>query len=325
MDNVGRQIINRYQGDFPLLRRPFVAIAEELKTDESSVIDCIKGLLSTKMLSRFGPLYNAACLGGGLTLAAVSVPEKDFSAVSAQINSLPQVAHNYRREHQLNMWFVLATEKPEAIESSLKTIEQLTGLKIFNFPKVQEYYIGLRVQLDSNGGITTRSFDNYQLQSGYKTDDLDRHIIRATQSGLPLISEPYSEIAQQAQCREDTVISRMQIMIDYGVIRRIGAIPNHYRLGLTSNGMSVWDVSSERVDELGRIIGQLDFVSHCYQRPRYENVWPYNLFAMVHGRTRDEVIKKVALISDLLGDYCRQSDVLFSSAILKKSGLRLVA
>lgn len=325
MDNLSRQIINRYQGGFPLAKRPFSVIAEALETDEQAVIKTIQCLLRNKTLSRFGPLYNATSLGGALTLAAVSVPDKDYVVISDQINSLPQVAHNYRRDHELNMWFVLATETPEAIQDSIDTIEKITGLKVYDFPKLSEFYIGLWLWLDNSGNVSTRSFESCKPQDGYQLDTLDRNIIQATQSGLMPTPEPFYQVARQTQSDPDIVISRMQSMLDYGVIRRIGLVPNHYRLGLTSNGMSVWSVADERIDELGRLVGQFDFVSHCYQRPRHENIWPYNLFAMVHGHNHDEVMHKVVLISNLLGDDCEESDVLFSSAILKKSGLRLVA
>ncbi len=325
MDNLSREIINRYQGGFPLVERPFAELGKELDADEKVVIHSIQKLLKSRVLSRFGPLYNAAGLGGALTLAAVSVPQEDFLTVSAQINSLPEVAHNYRRDHELNMWFVLATETPAAIQNSILLIEQITGLRVYSFPKLREYYLGLWLNLDSYDRVSTRSFETGKLQNGYKLDKLDRCIIRSTQSGLPIIPEPYKEIARSADSDIETVFSRMQTMLDFGVIRRIGAVPNHYCLGLSSNGMSVWNVNDLLVDELGATIGQLDFVSHCYLRPRYEGIWSYNLFAMVHGHSQDEVTAKVTLISDLLGDNCQQSDVLFSSSILKKTGLRLVA
>jgi DNA-binding Lrp family transcriptional regulator len=120
-------------------------------------------------------------------------------------------------------------------------------------------------------------------------------------------------------------MQRMRRMLERGVIRRIGAIPNHYRLGLSANGMSVWDVNDKKLLELGARVGRLDFVSHCYERPRHLPLWPYNLFAMVHGHDRDEVSSKVEQITELLGAEYKQHDVLFSTRILKKTGLRLVA
>ena len=325
MDELSRHFINQFQGGFPLVEQPFASIAAELDTDETGLISTIQSLLADGLLSRFGPLYDAVRMGGGLTLAALCVPEKDFDRVAEQVNSLPEIAHNYRREHTLNMWFVIATERPEAVQKTIDKIELCTGLPVYNFPKLQEYYVGLWLLLDAQGGVTTRSFEIPTRKIDVVLDDLDRSIVQATQGGLAVVSEPFSEVAEQAGCYAPTVIRRLSRMIDSGVIRRIGAVPNHYRLGLKSNGMSVWDIDENRLDALGAEIGKLDFVSHCYQRPRRLPMWRYNLFAMVHGHNSDEVERKMQEIAEILGEDCNAHEVLFSSAILKKSGLRLVA
>ena len=163
----------------------------------------------------------------------------------------------------------------------------------------------------------------YVEELGSVLDALDRRIIVATQEGLPRVSRPYHAVAEQLGVSGDEVMVRLRRMLDTGVIRRIGAVPNHYALGYRANGMSVWDVPEERIRELGRKIGALDFVSHSYHRPRYLPEWPYNLFAMVHGRDRAEVETKVAQIAALLGDADRGHAVLYSTRILKKTGLRL--
>lgn len=159
----------------------------------------------------------------------------------------------------------------------------------------------------------------------YWLDDLDRRIIAATQNGLPLVADPFEVVAQQTGLTAAEVRFRMQTMLENGAIRRIGAVPNHYALGLSANGMSVWDVADADVDRLGVTIGALDYVSHCYRRPRHRPQWPYNLFAMVHGATRDEVEEKVSAITTLLGSDCVGHDVLYSTKILKKTGLRIAA
>ena len=153
-------------------------------------------------------------------------------------------------------------------------------------------------------------------------DPIDRKIIAATQAGLPLIAEPYAEIARQVGIAETDLIARMRAMQAGGAIRRVALAPNHYALGQVANGMSVWDVAEESAQRLGAEVGALDFVSHCYLRPRAEG-WPYNLFAMIHGTTRAEVEAKRAVIAALLGPACRTSDILYSTRILKKTGLRL--
>ena len=156
-------------------------------------------------------------------------------------------------------------------------------------------------------------------------DDLDRRIIAATQSGLPLVPRPYHALAETLGVPAQEVMERLRRMRERGVVRRIGAVPNHYALGWTANGMSVWDVADSRVADLGPRVGALDFVSHCYRRPRHLPFWPYNLFAMVHGRGRDEVEEKVARIAALLGPASRAHEVLYSTRILKKTGLRIAA
>jgi DNA-binding Lrp family transcriptional regulator len=150
--------------------------------------------------------------------------------------------------------------------------------------------------------------------------DLD--LVRALQAGLPLEPEPYGAVAAPLGASADEVMRRMERMLADGRIRRIGAVPNHYALGYTANGMSVWDVADDRVAQFGPRVGALDFVSHCYRRARRPG-WPYNLYAMVHGRERAEVEAKVAEIAALLGEASRAHEVLYSARILKKTGLRI--
>jgi len=153
-------------------------------------------------------------------------------------------------------------------------------------------------------------------------DAIDRRIIAATQGGLPLTPAPFAEVAKWLDLTEDEVIARMAQMQAAGVIRRVALAPNHYALGLVANGMSVWDLDDARAVELGAQVGALEFVSHCYLRPRAEG-WPYNLFAMIHGHSREEVEGLRARIAALLGPACRAADILYSTRILKKTGLRL--
>jgi DNA-binding Lrp family transcriptional regulator len=153
--------------------------------------------------------------------------------------------------------------------------------------------------------------------------DFDRRLIAATQGGLPLVAQPYDAIGAALGVSGDAVRKRLAEMLACGLVRRIGAVPNHYKLGFTANGMSVWDVADERVDALGAQVATLPGVSHCYRRPRRLPRWPYNLFAMLHGRSRAAVAEQAARIEALLGPACRGHDILFSTAILKKTGLRI--
>ncbi len=153
-------------------------------------------------------------------------------------------------------------------------------------------------------------------------EPLDARIVRATQAGLPLVMRPWAAVAAEAGASEAEVLGRAQAMLADGRIRRVGAVPNHYAIGVKANGMSVWDVDDAALDRFGPQVGALEFVSHCYRRPRHLPDWPYNLFAMVHGRTREEVEAGVERIATLLGPRCRAHETLYSVRILKKTGLR---
>ena len=157
-----------------------------------------------------------------------------------------------------------------------------------------------------------------------RLDAIDRRLVLATQEGLPLVPRPYDEVACRLGIPAADVIARLRRMLATGAVRRIAAVPNHYALGYHANGMSVWDVADARIADAGRRVGALPFVSHCYQRPRRPS-WPYNLFAMVHGRDRGSVEAHVAEIAALLGMDSHGHRVLYSSRILKKTGLRLVS
>lgn len=161
------------------------------------------------------------------------------------------------------------------------------------------------------------------MSAGVELDAADRRLIRAVQAGLPLVARPYAAVAEAVDMTPDEVMGRLKALLAGGAIRRIGAVPNHYALGYRANGMTVWDVADEAVDALGHKVGGLEFVSHCYRRPRHLPLWPYNLFAMVHGKTREEVEAQTGQIGALLGAAARAHEILYSTQILKKTGLRL--
>lgn len=154
-------------------------------------------------------------------------------------------------------------------------------------------------------------------------DEIDRRIIRVTQAGLPLCARPYAAVAEDVGIAEPEVLLRLRRMLEARIIRRIAAVPNHYRLGYVANGMTVWDVDDEAALVLGPQVGRLPFVSHCYLRPRHLPLWPFNLFAMVHGKSRAEADEKAKVIAGALGGACRAHAILYSTGILKKTGLRL--
>lgn len=323
-----RAFINRYQGGVPLVTRPYREMGRELGTTESELLEAIRSLLDRGLLTRFGPSFDAARLEGELTLAAMAVPEERFDWVAGIVNTLPAVAHNYRRDHALNMWFVISTLESGGIARTIGELESATGLPVHDFPKQREFYLGLWLHLDEDGRAETIPAPPY-LPAAETLPAPDEGqslaIIQATQSGFPLVEEPFTHIGDMLAMPPWRIIEAIREMLVRGAIRRIGAFPNHYRLGLKANGMTVWDIPDDEIPAAGNLIGGLGFVSHCYERPRHPGLWPYNLFAMVHGHDRDEVLAKTARIADLLGHHFRGHETLFSTAILKKSGLRVAA
>jgi DNA-binding Lrp family transcriptional regulator len=324
LDPLGRAFLNRFQGGFPLVERPFLDCAQALGTAEGTLIETVRGMVECGALSRFGPLFDAERLGGRFTLAAMAVPEPDFERVAALLGALPEVAHNYRRDHGLNMWLVLATESEPAMAEALGRVETLAGVALYDFPKLAEYHLGLRLHLGADGSVGVRRIEPGPRGEPVPLDDLDRALVAATQAGLPLLPRPYAQVAEDLGCGESRVVARLARLLGCGAIRRIGAVPNHYRLGLRGNGMTVWDIEDSEVDRIGAEVGALEWVSHCYRRPRRLPLWPYNLFAMVHGRDRAEVLTSAARIEAIVGPQSRGHRVLFSEAVLKKTGLRFV-
>ena len=318
------RLIDALHGGFPLVDRPFAAVAKQLDMQEDAAIQTISNLLTQGVLTRFGPLFQIERVGGQFVLAAMRVPDARFDQVADQVNAMVEVAHNYRREHVLNMWFVVASASPQQAQEVLARIQAETGLTVWAFPKEREYFVELRLPLLQ---AVKRTMPTAPTRApSHQTLNLtphDHQLMALTQAGLPVVAEPYAHVGAQMGQSAQWVRTRLQDMLHAGLIRRIGAVPNHYRLGFIANGMSVWDVDDAHVDALGARIGALPGVSHCYRRPRHGSEWPYNLFAMLHGRSREEVHAQAQELKQLLGSAHRGHDILYSSAILKKTGWRM--
>ena len=325
MNELSRRLIDEWQGGFPLCEQPFAAMAERLRTSEDAVLQALRELLADGTLTRFGPLYQIERLGGAFSLAALQAPEADFERIAGIVNNFPEVAHNYRRDHAFNMWFVLATETPAGMSETVERIATATGLPVLNVPKEREYFIEAKFAVGAGRVRYSKPLVERGTASPLSPERLAelRPLILTTQAGLPLTPQPYHALAAQLGSDAVTVIAGLQALLDAGAIRRIGVVPNHYRIGYAANGMTVWDVADEQVDELGERVGALEFVTHCYRRPRHYPDWPYNLFAMAHGASRAEVSAKADCIASILGNACRARDILYSTRMLKKTGLRL--
>ena len=321
-----KRLLNDFQRNFPLQPAPFEQIAETLNISTDQVLDELKLLQENGTVSRVGPVFRPNTVGVS-TLAALSVPARQLEETAQLINSFPQVNHNYEREHAYNLWFVLTAESRQALLATLQEIETRTGFKALFLPLVKDYHIdlGFRMQLGSQAGS---SESQYCLADAAGPDQCNlsrpsaEDLIDAVQDGLPLVARPYLEVARQLGWSEQQVIDELRDMIDSGTIKRLGIVVRHHELGYRANAMVVWDIPDAQVDRLGYQLGQQDCVTLCYQRPRRLPDWPYNLFCMVHGRDRDEVLACIDTMLEGLGLESVPHAVLFSGRRFKQRGAR---
>ena len=337
LDSVDRAVVNAFQGGFPVVAEPFDPAAAALRdrgvdVSGEELLERVRRLDEAGTLTRFGALIDAGEIGGTATLVAMCAPEERFDEVAEQVNANREVAHNYRREHpHLNMWFVVSVSDPDAVDRVLADIEAETGRETYNLPKQREFRVEAKFPLD--GPVPDGDVDCSGLGPDVEPVDRDtltpaeRDLVVEIQDGLPVTETPYADVAAGLDADPGWVRRTIKRFDAEGKVRRVGVVPNHYALGYTENGMTVWDVPDDIVDEVGPAVASLEFVTHCYQRPRHEGVWPYNFFAMTHGRSEAESQRRIEEVRATMDGYWDVSegdwDTLFSTEILKKTGIRM--
>ena len=340
-----RAIINAFQGGFPVTQRPFEPAAAALEphgveVTGSVLCERVRELDDTGVLSRFGALVNAEAIGGAASLVAMHAPAARFDEVVETVNGFTEVAHNYEREHpHLNVWFVVSVadhpdpekDGDDRVAEVLTAIEAATGQETYNLPKLQEFHVGAKFLVD--GPVPDGDIDLSGLAPAVEPLDrstltpAERDLVVEIQGGLPITETPYADVAAAIDADVEWVVETIERFRREGKVRRVGVIPNHYALGYTENGMTVWDVPEDVLEEVGPAVADLEFVTHCYERPRHAGVWEYNFFAMTHGRTETESERRVAQVRETMADYwdvgSEDWDTLFSTRILKKTGIRI--
>ena len=332
-----RAIINAFQGGFPVTDRPFDPAAAALRdrgvdVTATALRERIAGLDDDGTLSRFGALVNAEAIGGTATLVAMHAPDDRFDEVAEAVNAHREVAHNYERAHpHLNMWFVVSVADEDRVAEVLDEIEAETGQETYNMPKQREFRVEAKFLVDgpvadgdvdlSGSGPDVTPTDRRALTPA------ERDLVVEIQGGLPITDTPYADVADAIGQEPAWVVETIKRFEQEGKVRRVGVVPNHYALGYTENGMTVWNVPDDMVDTVGPAVASLPFVTHCYRRPRHEGVWPYNFFAMTHGRSEAESDRRIREVADTMAEYWDvdddEWDSLFSTQILKKTGIRL--
>jgi len=325
MEILTERLLNNYQRNFPLLPAPFEHIAQSLNTDSGTVLQRLKELQEKGAVSRVGAVFKPNTVGVS-TLAAIAVPDCLLESVAPVISAFPQVNHNYQREHEYNLWFVVTAENHTALEETLRCIEERVGYPVLSLPLVKDYHIDLGFPMRLDQQPEPVALEDHQAQPGPVDNTMEpgsaEDLIDAIQDGLPLIARPYRQLAERLGWSEQHVLDKLQQMLESGVIKRLGVVVRHHELGYRANAMVVWDVPDKDIDQLGYQLGRQDCVTLCYQRPRRLPQWPYNLFCMVHGKDRDDVLACVARMVEGLGLEQLHKSVLFSGRRFKQRGAR---
>ncbi|MFB6142374.1 MAG: Lrp/AsnC family transcriptional regulator [Halorientalis sp.] len=342
LDEVDAALVDGYQSGFPVTERPFRAVAADVGTTEDDALARVERLREAGIVRRFGAVLNPPVIGSS-TLAALSVPEDRFDEVADVVNAHRQVNHNYRRDHEWNMWFVVTAGSRRTRDAILADIERETGLDVLALPMLTDYYIDLEFPVvngdrfarerrplghdgetdarhDATAG-TEAAATRVSEAAAANLSNLDRRLLLEIQDGLPLTATPYRDVAAAVDADVGEVTAAIEGLLAEGCIKRIGCVVNHVVTGFDANCMVVWDVPDAERDARGEAVGSLPYVTLCYHRPRRpDQDWPYNLFTMIHGREAEAVDAK---IDELAAEHLPfDHERLYSTATLKQTGAR---
>ena len=318
MDQVAFALLNDYQRDFPLVSRPFSILARDCGVGEAQVLQVLRGLHASSAVSRIGAVVAPGCLGAS-TLSALAVPPPRLAAVADAISALPEVNHNYAREHRYNLWFVANAPDRGTLTDLLARIETMTGLEPLDLPLVAEYHIDLGFDLARPAAAADRPPSRARRRA---IEPDERRLIDALAEGIEIVPQPFRVLAAALGVDEAQVLATLDRSIADGIIRRFGVIVRHHELGYRANAMAVWDVPDALADACGRAAARIPEVTLAYRRRRQPPDWPYNLFCMVHGQTRAQAeagIRRTAAAAQL-ASYPHA--VLISTRRFKQCGAR---
>ena len=321
LDDMDRRLLNLMQGRFPIAARPYQHVAAEAGISEPEVLSRVARLLDERIIRQVTPIFDTRALGYSSMLVAAKVdPENPWRAANV-INEHPGVSHNYLRNHEFNIWFTIATEpdSPLGLDATLARLGELAGAESTRaLPTLKLFKI--RMDLEMEAGTEALAAPVGEAVAPAETeaqpyDEFDKAVIRATQGALPVISEPFAPAAAELGISQDALLTHLEGMVERRLLRRVAAILFHRRAGFSANGMGVWKVPEDRTLELGLQMASFRGISHCYQRPTYAD-WPYSVFTMAHGRSKQECDAILDSISAATG--ITERSTLYSSTEFKK-------
>jgi DNA-binding Lrp family transcriptional regulator len=319
MDNLDKELLNEIQWTFPLVTRPFDAIAKKFDTTPEIVKQRLKQLKEIGVLRQLSAIFDTRKLGYTSSLVAMEIESDKLESVANQINRHPGVSHNYERDHQFNLWFTLAVPPGSDLKTELEKFNVLKGIKkVRMLPTLQLFKIGVKLDMvDEKKHDVAPTEEKKQVKNvTFEPTEEDKNFIRELQKDMDIIDEPFVKAAKNLGITEKELFEKMKHYEEYGVMRRFAAILRHRQVGFTANGMIVWKVPEDRISEVGAVLGSFPQVSHCYERPTYSD-WPYNVFSMIHCKTHEEANEMAKTIRDQI--HVDEYRILFSSREFKKT------
>ncbi|MCS5528384.1 MAG: Lrp/AsnC family transcriptional regulator [Nitrosopumilus sp.] len=314
-----KELLNEIQWTFPLVTRPFDAIAKKFDTTPEIIKEKLNNLKEIGVLRQLSAIFDTRKLGYTSSLVAMEIESDKLDYVASQINRHPGVSHNYERDHQFNLWFTLAVPPGADLNAELEKFNVLKGIKkVRMLPTLQLFKIGVKLDMVDDKKHDVAPTEEKKEIKNIKFDptEQDKDFIRELQKDMEIIDEPFVKAAKNLQITEDELFAKMKHYEDVGVLRRFAAILRHRQVGFTANGMIVWKVPEGRITSVGETLGSFPQVSHCYERPTYDD-WPYNVFSMIHCKTHDEAYDVAKTIQDQIN--VDEYKILFSSREFKKT------
>jgi DNA-binding Lrp family transcriptional regulator len=314
-----KELLNEIQWTFPLVTRPFDTIAKKFDTTPEIIKEKLNNLKEIGVLRQLSAIFDTRKLGYTSSLVAMEIEHDKLDYVASQINRHPGVSHNYERDHQFNLWFTLAVPPGADLNSELEKFNVLKGIKkVRMLPTLQLFKIGVKLDMvDDKKHEVAPTEEKKEIKNiKFEPTEEDKDFIRELQKDMEIIDEPFVNAAKNLGITEDELFSKMKHYESMGVLRRFAAILRHRQVGFTANGMIVWKVPEDRITSVGETLGSFPQVSHCYERPTYDD-WPYNVFSMIHCKTHDEAYEVAKIIQDQID--VNEYKILFSSREFKKT------
>ncbi len=322
LDETDKRLMNLLQSSFPLDPEPFALVASEAELETADVLARTERLLEGRIIREITPIFDTRALGYESMLVAAKVDAENPQRAARIVNSHPGVSHNYLRTHDFNLWFTIATppDSELGLAGTLDLLMEETGaVSMRQLPTLTLFKINMNLEMEQGTEALAAAIEAAPPREldaqPYDSDDIA--LIRALQGPMAAVERPYDEAAAELGIDTEELLERLRGMIDRKILRRVAAILYHRRAGFSANGMGVWKVPEEEIMETGARMASFRGVSHCYQRPTYED-WPYSVFTMAHGRSKEECDAILDSIAEECGIGAEGRATLYSSTEYKK-------